>query len=190
VGHKDPLTEFPNWLAPGFIERHNLRDRWRTLQQPPAPCHPVHPIAHTGLSTGFWAGVFDSEDAACIGVPIDLRAPLLDRRLLRFLLRVPPVPWCMEKALLREAMRGMLPERIRTRPKVPVLGDSIKYFIDSKKWSPVPLPKPAAAVLEYVDWKRLGATLETSLGSTHWVGLRPVSLSYWLKGIVNAERIG
>jgi len=190
LGPKDPLTEFPRWLEPRFVERSNLRDRWRELQEPPQSCHPLHPVAHAGLSSDFWAGVFESEDAACTGVPVDLRAPLLDQRLIRFLLRVPPVPWCMEKALLREAMRGMLPERVRRRPKVPVLGDSIRYFIDSKKWSAVPIPEPAAAVLEYVDWKRLGATLETAVGSSLWAGLRPVSLSYWLKGIVNDERIG
>lgn len=190
LGRKDHLTEFPKWLEPRFVERCNLHDRWRELQEPLQSRHPLHPVAHAGLSSDFWAGVFDSEDAACTGVPVDLRAPLLDQRLLRFLLRVPPLPWCMHKELLREAMRGTLPENVRTRPKVPVLGDSIKYFIDSKKWNPLPLPQPASAVREYVDWKRLGATLENAAGSSLWVGLRPVSLSYWLKGIVNGERIG
>jgi len=102
---------------------------------------------------------------------------------------VPPVPWCMEKALLREAMRGMLPEVVRARPKTPFLGDFIKYFIESKKWSPVPLPEPTAELRKFVDWERLGATLATAAGSTLWVGLRAVSLCYWLKGVVNHERI-
>jgi len=189
MGRTNPLTEFPPWLEPRFVDRHNLRGRWRELQESPKPGHPLHPIALAGLSSKFWSSVFESEDAGWTGVPVELRAPLLDQRLLRFLLRVPPVPWCMEKMLLREAMRGMLPEVVRARPKTPLLGDSIKHFIESKKWRPVPLPEPTLELQKFVDWGRLGRTLATAAGSTLWVGLRPVSLCHWLKGIVNEERI-
>lgn len=189
-GYKNPLTEFPQWLVPNFSDRQNLRDRWRETLESRESLHPLHPIAHSGLSGDFWASVFEGDDAGVTGVGVDSRAPLLDGRLLRFLLRVPPVPWCMEKTLLREAMRGMLPEEVRTRPKVPLLGDSVGYFVETKQWSPLPLPTPAAGVLEFVDWERLRATLETARGSSLWVALRPVSLSYWLKGVVNGGRIG
>jgi len=124
-------------------------------------------------------------------VPVELRAPLLDQRLLSFLLRVPPVPWCMEKALLRETMRGTLPEEVRARPKTPLLGDLIKHSIESKKWKPAPVPEPPPALRKFVDWNQLCTTLATAQGSTLWVGLRPVSLCYWLKakGVVNDEGI-
>lgn len=189
MGRKDPLTEFPQWLEPDFVERHNLRGRWRELQESPKTGHPLHPIAFAGLSTNFWSNVFECEDAGWTGVPVELRSPLLDLRLLRFLLQVPPVPWCMEKALLREAMRGMLPEEIRVRPKTPVLDDSLTHFVESKQWRPVPLPEPTAGLRDYVDWERLGTTLATAAGSSLWVGLRPVSLCYWLKSVVNEGRI-
>jgi asparagine synthase (glutamine-hydrolysing) len=104
---------------------------------------------------------------------------------------VPPVPWCMEKALLREAMRGMLPEEVRVRPKTPFLADLIKYAIESKKWRPFPLSEPTSELRRFVDWERLGTTLVNATGSTLWVGLRPISLDYWLKAkaVVNEERI-
>jgi asparagine synthase (glutamine-hydrolysing) len=189
MGRTNPLTEFPPWLAPHFVEQNNLHGRWLELQKSPGPVHPLHPIAFAGLSCGFWSSAFESEDAGWTGVPVESRAPLLDQRLLRFLLRLPPVPWCMEKALLREAMRGMLPEEVRTRPKTPLLGDLIKHFIESKKWSPMPLPDPAPELRRFVDWERLRTTLAPATGSTLRVGLRPVSLSYWLKGVVNDEGI-
>jgi asparagine synthase (glutamine-hydrolysing) len=189
TGRTNPLTEFPEWLEQSFVERQNLRGRWRELQKLPKTAHPLHPIAFASLSSTFWSSLLESEDAGWTGVPVELRAPLLDQRLLRFLLRVPPVPWCMEKALLREAMRGILPEEVRARPKTPLLGDFIKHFIESKKWSPLPLPEPTAELRKFVDWERLSTTLATAAGSTLWVGLRPVSLCYWLKGVVNEERI-
>jgi len=189
MGRTNPLTEFPEWLEARFVERQNLRGRWQELQESPKTSHPWHPIALAGLSSRFWSNVLECEDAGWTGVPVELRAPLLDQRLLRFLLRVPPVPWCMEKALLREAMRGTLPEMVRARPKTPLLGDSIKHFVESKQWRPVPLPDPAAELRWFVDWERLGTTLATAAGSTLWVGLRPVSLCYWLKAVVNEEGI-
>jgi len=191
MGRTDPLTEFPPWLEPQFVEQHNLRGRWRELQESPKTIHPLHPIAFAGLSSKFWSRVFESEDAGWTGMPVELRAPLLDERLLRFLLRVPPVPWCMEKELLREAMRGLLPEEVRARPKTPLIGDFIKHFIESKKWNPLPLSEPPPELREFVDWERLGTTLATAAGSNLWVGLRPVSLSYWLKAkaVVNEKRI-
>jgi len=191
VGRTNPLTEFPQWLEPHFAERHNLRGRWQELQKSPKTAHLLHPIAFASLSSKYWAGLLESEDAGWTGVPVELRAPLLDQRLLRFLLRVPPVPWCMEKALLREAMSGMLPEEVRTRPKTPLLGDLIKHSIESKTWRPLPLPEPTAELRGFVDWEQLGTTLETGAGSTLWVELRPVSLCYWLnvKGVVNEKRI-
>jgi asparagine synthase (glutamine-hydrolysing) len=189
MGRTNPLTEFPPWLEPCFVQQYNLPARWRELQESPKSGHPLHPNALAGLSSKFWSSVFESEDAGWTGVPVELRAPLLDRRLLSFLLRVPPVPWCMEKELLREAMRGLLPEAVRTRPKTPLLGDSIKYFIESQRWRPIPLPEPSADLRKFVDWERLGTTLAAASGSTLWVGLRPVSLCYWLKGVVNKQRI-
>jgi asparagine synthase (glutamine-hydrolysing) len=191
MGRTNPQAEFPPWLEPHFSERHNLRGRWRELQESPKTSHPLHPIAFAGLSSKFWSSTFENEDAGWTGMPVELRAPLLDQRLLRFLLRVPPVPWCMEKTLLREATRGMLPEEVRTRPKTPFLGDSIKFFTENKKWSPVPLPEAPAELRKFVDWERLSTTLATAVGSSLWVSLRPISLFYWLKAkaVVNEKRI-
>ena len=190
LGRKDPLSEFPPWLEPHFVEQQNLRGRWRELQESPKTDHPWHPIAFAGLSSKAWSNVLESEDSGWTGVPVEMRVPLFDRRLLRFLLRVPPVPWCMEKELLRESMRGMLPEEIRARPKTPVPEDSLQLFIESKQWSPVPPPEPAEDIRSFVDWAQLGTTLATAAGSTLWVALRPVSLCYWLKNVVNKARIG
>jgi asparagine synthase (glutamine-hydrolysing) len=187
MGRSNPLTEFPPWLEPSFVEQHNLRGRWRELQEPPKNAHPLHPLAFASLTSKYCSSLLECEDAGWTGAPVELRAPLFDQRLLRFLLRLPPVPWCMKKALLREAMCGMLPEEVRIRPKTPFRGDFLKHSIESKKWSPLPLPEPTAELRSLVDWEQLGTTLATATGSTLWVGLRPISLYKWLKlkGVVN-----
>jgi asparagine synthase (glutamine-hydrolysing) len=181
----DPLGEFPPWLEPHFVEQYHLRERWLELQRGPKISHPLHPIGYAGISSESWSSIYETEDAAWTGVPVEMRAPLLDLRMLRFLLRVPPVPWCMEKELLRKAMQGILPEEIRSRPKTALLFEPIDCFVKSNRWSPLPLAEPSSELRTYVDWQRLGATLGTATGSTLWAGLRPVSLSYWVKSIEN-----
>ena len=175
-----PMSDFPPWLEPHFVERYHLHERWLELQRLPQLSHPLHPIGYATLSDGCMSSSLETEDAAWTGVPVETRAPLLDLRILRFLLRVPPVPWCMKKELLRQAMRGLLPEEIRSRPKTPLGIDPIDFLVENKRWSPVPLQEPPPELRTYVDWERLGATLETARGSILWSGLRPVSLGHWL----------
>jgi hypothetical protein len=45
--------------------------------------------------------------------------------LINYLLAIPPVPWCKMKTIHREAMRGILPEPVRTRPKAPLAGNRV-----------------------------------------------------------------
>ncbi len=97
MGRADETLGYPQWLEPRFERELHLRDRWRELQQPAKAVHPLHPEGYASLTGAFWPSVFESEDAGWTGVPVEVRAPLLDQRLLRFLLRVPPVPWCMNK---------------------------------------------------------------------------------------------
>src|SRR2546428_3919053 len=185
MGGTDPVTEFPPWLEPHFAERHNLRGRWQELQESPKAGHPLHPIAFAGLSSKSWSSVLESEDAGWTGAPVESRAPLLDQRLLRFLLRVPPVPWCMEKELLREAMRGVLPEEVRTRRKTPLVQSPFVMQAERVKWTPLPLPPAHPVLAEFLDWKKLDATLAALPGSQLWGDLRPLSLNSWVKGVEN-----
>jgi asparagine synthase (glutamine-hydrolysing) len=183
LGRSEPMPEYPGWLAPTFQKQQHLPERWFELQQAPKNIHPLHPIGHTGLSSGFWPSIFESDDAAWTDVALEIRAPLLDQRVLRYLLRLPPVPWCMHKELLRQTMRGLLPERIRTRPKVPLLGDPLRMHAESGSWSPLRLSEPASGLRVFVDWEQLGSTLVGARSSDLWSELRPVSLNYWLKGV-------
>jgi len=176
----------PQWLQPEFARKLGLRERQKELKRGLRYTHAFHPGGYAGLSQGYWAGVLEDEDAAWTGVPLERRAPFLDRRLVEFLLRVPPVPWCMEKELLREAMRGLLPEEVRTRPKTPLRQEPFAAQAERLKWSPLPLPRNHAILEEFVDWKKVEATLQRVPGSHLWYELTPVSLHYWAKAVENA----
>ena len=175
---------YPNWIAEDFGRRAQLKDRWQQQKSIPVYEHPVHPQAYASLHSAYWARVLEEEDAASIGVPLEPRAPLLDLRLLRFLLQLPPVPWCANKELARKAMKGLLPDAVLRRPKTPLAMEPLQVFQENQSWTPV-VGEPPKSILPYVNWAKYTETLEQDRGSLSLEILCPLSLAHWLKDVEN-----
>ena len=118
---------FPEWIDPGLAERLDLRERWRRARRRPR-VHPVHPESYYALTSPLFSTTLEAFDPGRRGYPAEHRFPFLDLRLVRFLLRVPVRYGWGQKRLLREAMRGRLPEIVRRRPKSPLAGDQLSAW--------------------------------------------------------------
>jgi asparagine synthase (glutamine-hydrolysing) len=182
-GAEDNPQTSPDWLNDGFAERSRGESDDRFQEHPPIEKHPLHPEAYRALHSGYWASVHENEDAGYTGAPLETRAPLLDLRILRFLLRLPPVPWCVNKELSRQAMKGALPKDILERPKAPLMEDPLEACWQGFGWRPHPEKNPPKRVHEFVKWERWLATLENPKGYFRYESLYPLSFSLWLKGI-------
>lgn len=189
IGRADENLDYPDWLETHFEKELHLRDRWRELHQPDEPAHPLHAAGYSSVTGAYWPVMFENEDSGWTGVPVETRAPLLDQRLLRFLLRIPPVPWCMNKELLREAMRELLPEEVRLRTKTPLRGDPLLLHAEQNGWKAVLSDEACERLRMFVNCKVLSATSRPVLGLSLWADLRPIALDHWLKTIENNERI-
>jgi asparagine synthase (glutamine-hydrolysing) len=77
------------------------------------------------LAAPGWPQAFESLDPNTTGLPVELRYPLFDARVVSLALSLPSYPWCVDKTVLREAMRGRLPDVIRLRPKTALAGDPV-----------------------------------------------------------------
>jgi asparagine synthase (glutamine-hydrolysing) len=120
AGSEVPLI--PRWMSPDLVARLNLRHRWALVMGPLPSQHAIRPTAYASLLMPLWHTIFDSLDPAYTGASLEVRYPYLDIRVLQFLLKVPAVPWCRDKHLLRLAMKGILPDAIRLRRKTPLAG--------------------------------------------------------------------
>ena len=116
----------PPWLAPSLASRLDLEERLGDMARRGGigaglvPPHPWHPGAVASFNDPIWPAVFaDYEFEESLG-PLVLRHPFLDLRVLEFMLAVPTLPWAREKLLLREAMRGRLPDEVLARKKAPL----------------------------------------------------------------------
>ena len=116
------MVVFPPWLNQDFALQYDLDNRWNDRMAETAVrsnrCHPTRPEAFNNLLSSYWSWHFETYlNPTSFNIPCEVRHPLFDLRLVAYLLRVPPVPWFVNKTLLREAMGDVLPEEVLTRPK-------------------------------------------------------------------------
>ncbi len=115
----------------------------------------------------------------CPGEPAaDHVHPLWDLPLLRFLLAVPAMPWCRDKYLIRTALKGMLPEAVRCRPKSPLPG--FPNLVRARQ-APRPELPPLKQLTQYVDVPNLPEWPGRDSEETADL-MRALGLHYWLIG--------
>ena len=166
-----------------FEARLDLRNRWRQHSVVPRVNHPTRPYAYRTYQSLMQHGsFFESYDAGRTGLPLEYRHPLLDLRLLDYCLSLPLQPWVIKKHILRVAMRGVLPDAVRMRPKSPLAGFP---HVELLKRVPLNCFNNFPEMLDfatYVDRDKLKPLHELSEhAESSWDAMRPLSLLLWLK---------
>jgi asparagine synthase (glutamine-hydrolysing) len=172
--------EIPAWLDRGFSQRCKIGDRVDACMRRTPAGNGLRPLARFSLSNGFWPAFFEGQDAAWLWTGIEIRNPYFDLRLVRWLLAIPELPYSMDKWLLRMALRGMLPEAVRTRPKTPLRGDpTFAAFQRHGIGAPQPL-RLHARMHEFVNPAVVPVLGKDSPADRLRVDSRPISLNNWL----------
>ena len=173
--------DFPDWLSGELVSSLHLRERWvQHMESAPPPVHPVRPRAYNSMGYALWPALFESHDAATTGVPLAVRHPWVDLRLLRTMLRVPVLPWCRNKYLLRYTMSSRLPLAVIDRPKAPLAGRPVcRKLLESRyRW-----PTPSVVSCQHVDSLKLQRA-STGRGTQGCEGaLRAVGFDRWVNGL-------
>lgn len=167
----------PAWLAP------SLGVRAAPSGAAPSPTHASRPHAYEQLTSPEWPQIFERYDPGVTGVPVEVRHPFFDRRLVEYLLAIPPMPWCFDKTILRLAMRGVLPEAVRLRPKTVVAGDPLVAQLRAPSSAWVDDWAPVAALRRYVDRKRVPRLIGEADSHAIWTNVRPLCLNHWLTSV-------
>jgi asparagine synthase (glutamine-hydrolysing) len=185
----EPWAQYPPWLDEEFERRWNLRDRWRETGQTASFPQAVRPEAYEVLLDPFWPNLFERCDAGATRVPVEIRHPFFDLRLMSFLLALPRLPWCSDKQLLREAARGVLPDPVRLRRKSPLAEDPAIAALRRPESAWVDGFEPVSELAHYVVRKRIPAVYQERDSWTAWIHLRPLSLNFWLRGAGPGEKL-
>lgn len=115
--------DVPSWLADQLRVTFDARARVAEVQSRRSAGDGGRSTAFNAVVDPWWTSTFEGLDPGATQRPVEVRYPFFDVRLVSFALTVPSFPWCLNKHLVRSAMRGRLPESIRTRPKTPLQAD-------------------------------------------------------------------
>jgi asparagine synthase (glutamine-hydrolysing) len=154
----------PDWINPAFARRIDLAARQAQIESLSR-----HASTREAMLAGFWVDVFRSAHPGALGLPVKMVFPFFDVRLVRCVLETPPLPWREDKRLLREAMRGQLPEAVRVRPKTSLYGMTqggderhplyrLGLRAETRRWRRQLISTPAMA--EFLDVPRALALVE------------------------------
>jgi asparagine synthase (glutamine-hydrolysing) len=168
-----PPVSPPAWLRATDGASHDARASM--------PAHPTRPHAYELLTSPDWPQLFETYDANVTGVPVDVRHPWFDRRVVEYLLAIPPMPWCFDKTIVRVAMRGVLPDAIRLRPKTVAAGDALVALLAAPGARWIDAFTPAPALDGYVRRARVPRVCGEQDATAVWTHLRPLCLDYWLR---------
>ncbi len=109
---------FPSLLRPDFLASSGMEDRMRRGVKVTRLPSASQQELYNGLLYGWNALAIEMHGLFCARFGVECRHPFLERRLVEFTLALPEEQrWRGEgsKFVLRQAMRGILPEAIRTR---------------------------------------------------------------------------
>ena len=182
-GAKPSRATFPAWIREDVVRRYSLREQFEA-ESAVGTFHPVRPEAHRALMQPFWQRLFETWDPSETGIPIRIVYPLFDRRLVELLFAFPPMPWFADKYLLREAMKGRLPDDVRRRPKTPLAGDPLRIVMRRSTADLRAVLEAAPEMTDLIDSGKLLGYLETDQGdgSSDLLAAFPFCLAKWWSG--------
>ena len=168
--YEDSIRTMPEWNGETEAEKQHKQLMWLTLKW-------------------FGAALIDRTDRAAAAFGLDARMPFLDYRLVEYLWNVPweqKAPEGETKGLLRDAVKGWLPEEVRLRKKSPypkTYHPQYQKLLGSMLLAQ--LQKPEAVLRQWIDPRKVEAFLQSPANvSTPWFGqlmAGPQLLAYWIQ---------
>lgn len=184
LGIRPQLPAYPRWLNADFSAKLDLRGRWEEFYREKPLIHPIRPEAYQQLTSLGWTYLFESCDPGVTGLPVEVRYPFFDLRLVNYLLAIPPVPWCLHKELMRVAMRGILPALVCQRPKTPMLGDPTTVLLEQSDSQWIDKFEATPMLAKYVDQNAIPLVSGTQQNANEvWINLQPLNLNQWLQDL-------
>lgn len=184
---EEPAT-VPDWIDGAFAAKVDLRERWREWNSETRLDDQTHPGALRALDSKLWAPLFEGYDPGSTRLPLELRHPFIDVRLLRYVVSLPPVPWCVNKHILRCAMNKRLPAAILNRLKTPLASDPTLHLARSASVRCLDRFEVNPQLARFIDLNRHRALADEQTAAGHWAALRVFALNHWLTHSLPIDR--
>jgi asparagine synthase (glutamine-hydrolysing) len=182
------VVDYPEWIDESFAKRIELKDRVREVWSEPRLPEKRRPATIRALQSKVWTPLFEGYDPGATRLPLEVRHPFMDVRLVEYLLALPTKPWCVKKHILRQAMKGRLPESIINRPKTPLAGDPALQLMRraSVRWRDSFEVTPQ--LKRFVNLSHRRSLADENTPDAVWARLRLFALNHWLTHSLPLDR--
>ena len=173
-------TSYPQWIDEAVAKRIGLDERCRRVNSEFAIENHSHPAALAAFESKIWAPLLEGYDPGSTRLLLEVRHPFTDVRLIDFLLQIPPVPWCVDKHILRCAMNNSLPLAILNRPKTPLASDPTLHLAHAASVRWLDNSEVSSLLKDFVNLNRCRALADEQTAAGRWASLRVFALNHWL----------
>jgi asparagine synthase (glutamine-hydrolysing) len=165
-----------------------VRSVWKEIKRiKEKPISSPRQATLSALQSRVWAPLFEGYDPGSTRLPLEVRHPFIDVRLVDYLLSIPAVPWCTNKHILRCAMKDQLPTAVINRPKTPLAADPALQltrragvrWLDNFEVTP--------QLKRFVNLSHRRSQAEGT-PSALWANLRVFALNHWLAHSLPVDR--
>lgn len=182
LGMQPWTPPFPPWFNPEFARTLDLPARAQRMWGIAAEFKDLdRREAYQTTFNPLCCNFFEWHDPGFTRVPVEVRFPFFDLRMVQFLLALPSMPWCVDKELLRAALRGTVPGRVLQRPKTPLEGDPVVALLSRAGSEWVDRHEPHPELPRYVNPKAVPSLCGEEVTALAWMNSRPLTLSLWLQ---------
>jgi asparagine synthase (glutamine-hydrolysing) len=181
-------TGYPAWVDDEFAARVDLRERWRQWNSETPASDQRHSGALHAFDSKVWAPLFEGYDPGSTGLLLELRHPFIDVRLIRFLLSLPVVPWCINKHILRRALNKQLPPAILNRPKTPLASDPTLHLVQRTGVRCLDRFDVNPQLTRFVNLNRRRPVGDEQTSDRRRANLRVFALNHWLTHSLPIDR--
>ena len=172
---------YPDWIEPQFATRNSLPEKYEFFYNVSYDFLSPHPGAYQCFAEPQWVESFESSYNLDPGM--EIRHPFFDTRLIEFVFAINTGLWGLNKKILRDSMKEILPDIITDRPKTPLIGnltlEKFKHFQPSDRFV-----DSRTIISSYIKPQSYCSYIEKfkSSGDMNYYSLSsPLSLEVWLK---------
>jgi asparagine synthase (glutamine-hydrolysing) len=162
-----------------------LNERWRSVDvsanDPHVLHHPHRSRAYTRTVSRTLPHAVGSFTPFARRALITCTHPYIDLRVVRYCLRVPPIPWCWDKHLLRESFRDLLPAAVLARPKTALRRDPLASALLREGFGFLSGLEPGPLTSRYYAPPSFRPLRELMLRDP-WQNGRPIALEFFSRG--------
>jgi asparagine synthase (glutamine-hydrolysing) len=139
------------------------------------------------LNSKVWAPLFEGYDPGATRLPLEVRHPFIDIRVVDYLLSIPAVPWCSKKRILRDAMKDRLPRAVLHRPKTPLTSDPALQLTRRAGVRWLDHFEVTPQLTRFVNLSQRRSRAEETPNEL-WARLRVFALNHWLTHSLPIDR--